>query len=384
MSIYEDVANRNKAKLEGKDNVKGFETYQPNWIDMRSIQSRTQPWLWPDVLPLGNVALIAGIGGVGKSSFLLGLSAAITNGVTVSICGKEVSFSQGGVIYLGAEDEPDTSIKPKLEAFNANFDNFHYIQDQIGNRSQKRKGLSLDMDLGLIESRIIEVNSNPNLANIQLIIIDPITYYLGNVKDYVSTEVANFIMGLKEVATKYNLAIVICKHLRKQASGNNLTNLINEVGGSSAWINSPRMAWAIYEHPDDPAIKLMSNIKANIIARHAKSLNFTIKPFDLPNGIKTTVIKWGGQSTEIDPNLAGNAELYQNSKLQKAINFIFDYLEDGHQRFAKDIQKAGMDEGHSKKTMRNALDTVRLKYKHRVQEDKLGKDIVLKMNSYDA
>ncbi len=372
------------ANQQAINNISDIESYSTNWVDMKSIKSKRQPWLWEKIIASEGVTLIAGVGGVGKSSLLLGFSAAITNGSTVSICGEEVSFIQGGVIYLGAEDKVDTSIKPKLEVFNTNFNNFHYTKDQIGDRSKKRKGLSLDVDLALLEEKIIAVNADPNIANIRLIIIDPITYFMGCIKDYINTEVANFIMRLNTLAEQYSVAIVICKHLRKPSSGNNLTNIVNEIGGSAAWSNSPRMAWAVYEHPDDSNIKLMTNIKANIVKRHSKSLNFTLKEYTLPGGVEATGIKWGSQLIEIDPNLAANAEAFLNSKLQKAINFIFDYLETRTQCYAKDAQQAGIEDGHTKKTMRNAIDAIRSKYKHRVQEDKDGASIILKLNKYDS
>lgn len=366
------------------ETVKGMDIFLPNWIDVRSVESKNQVWFWDNVIPSEDVTLFAGIGGVGKSSLLLGITAATTNGHTVSICGKEILFKKGGVIYMGAEDKVASSIKPKLESMNANFDNFHYIQDLIGDRSKRRIGLSLDSNLGILESKINDVRHDENINNISLVIIDPVTYYLGNVRDHISTEVANFILSLNVLAEKYGIAIVICKHLRKAASGANLTNLINEVGGSSAWINSPRMAWAIYEHPDDPSIKLMSNIKSNVIARDKYAYNYIIKSKKLSNGIEASFVKWGDKMIDIDPNLASNSEAYQNNKLQKAINFIFEYLESRSQCYAKDVQQAGIDDGHTKKTMRNALSTIRLKYKHIVQEDKDGTSIILKMNKYDT
>ena len=85
-----------------------------------------RPWLVPDWLPIGRVALFAGQGGAGKSTLALQLAASVvTGGSRPTLCfdgGDDAALNFNGkpspVVYCTWEDEPD-EVARRLKAIGA-------------------------------------------------------------------------------------------------------------------------------------------------------------------------------------------------------------------------------------------------------------------------
>ena len=306
-----------------KGNVNDFEVYTPDWIDLTKVIPYSQPWLWDKVIPFQTCTLLAGYGGIGKSTFLMFLAAHVTNGIKFNCCGEDVLFSQGSVILLSAEDREDTHILPNLLAVNANISQIHLIKSTIGTISKKVKFLELDKEIHILENKIIQ------LGNVKLIIIDPISYFTGETKDHVQVEVANFIQQLNDLARKYNLAIILSKHLRKKSGKQTVSSLVDEVGGSAAWVNTPRQSFAFMRHPTDKEKILMFHLKVNIAKQTTTAFCYTIEEDQIiSNGIpiKATKLVWADHLENIGIEEAVNKETFEQSKLCQAEEIIYQHL----------------------------------------------------------
>jgi hypothetical protein len=95
---------------------------------MSQIQSRAIDWLWPGRIAKGKVSMIVGNPGLGKSQVCASLTSVVSNGgiwpVDRSPCAR------GSVVILSAEDDPEDTIRPRLEAAGADLDRV-YILDAI-------------------------------------------------------------------------------------------------------------------------------------------------------------------------------------------------------------------------------------------------------------
>lgn len=303
--------------------VKNFEPYEPQWINLKDILPKSQPWLWDKVIPLETSTLLAGYGGIGKSTFLLFLAAHVSNGLSFNCCGESISLPQGNVILIAAEDREDTTLVPNLLANGANLENIEYIKSTVGKISKKSKFLELDKELHILEQKIIE------RKNVKLIIIDPVSYFSGNTKDHIQTEVANLIQEFNDLARKNNIAIIFSKHLRKKSGKQTVSSIVDEVGGSGAWVNTPRQSFAFMSHPVDKEKILMFNLKVNIAKKTSKAFCYTIQEKEIEmNGtiIKATKLAWSDHYENIGIDEAVNIETFDNSKACQAQNIIYDYL----------------------------------------------------------
>ena len=87
-----------------------FRTY--SGIDTKEIQ-----WLWQPYIVKGNLNIIVGDGGVGKSYLTTWLSSAISRGEKIPFSNN--NFEVGDVILQNAEDDVSTTTLPSLLANNA-------------------------------------------------------------------------------------------------------------------------------------------------------------------------------------------------------------------------------------------------------------------------
>src|SRR5262249_42940420 len=137
-------------------------------------------WLWEQRLPLGKCVLVAGEGGLGKSMLLAWIAAAVSRGKEWP-CGEGRSRC-GSVIILSAEDDPaDTSV-PRLIAAGANCSKVHILEAVRKDDEQGHRSFNLQVDLHELEKTI------DKLDDILLVIIDPITSYLGKVDSHKNAE----------------------------------------------------------------------------------------------------------------------------------------------------------------------------------------------------
>jgi putative DNA primase/helicase len=219
---------------------------------LSDITCKDQPWFWPGFLPNHTVTVIAGNGGVGKSSLLLYIAAKTTCGEKFSYCGFDIALQQGKVIIMSAEDDPEYQLKPKLLAAGVNQEMIDLIKCKIVGNSTKKKLINLLNDLDALEKYIQEQ------GNVRLIIIDPVSYFVGDLREDRNSEVIHFLDNLKDFAKKNNLAIILNKHLRKKGTNSGgAVSASSEIGGSAAWVTSPRITWIISNDHENPNIKII-------------------------------------------------------------------------------------------------------------------------------
>jgi RecA-family ATPase len=149
-------------------------------------------WFWPGRFALGKIGLIAGLPDKGKGQIAAFLTAAAT-------AGKELPFGegtvpQGSVIWFNAEDDVRDTINPRLVAAGADLTKVHFVNGaQVKGKS---KTFNLVTDLPLLRKKVDEI------GNVVLIIIDPISAYLGvgKVDSRQATDVRSVLTPLRELA----------------------------------------------------------------------------------------------------------------------------------------------------------------------------------------
>ena len=103
---------------------------------MSDIKAAPINWLWKGRIAKGKLTIIAGNPGLGKSQLTANITAIVTNGAKWPVDGT--TCTQGGVVILSAEDTPEDTIRPRLEAAGAKLENVFIIDaieesDQITN-----------------------------------------------------------------------------------------------------------------------------------------------------------------------------------------------------------------------------------------------------------
>src|SRR5262249_18103468 len=178
-------------------------------------------WLWDERLPLGKCVLVAGEGGLGKSMLLAWIAAAVSRGKEWP-CGEGQS-RRGSVVILSAEDDAADTIVPRLMAAEADCSKVHILEAVRSRESEGRRSFNLQLDLPELEKTIEQLN------DAVLVIIDPITSYLGKVDSHKNAELRSGLEPLGRMAAKQHVTVIANTHLSKAAGGTANSRVIGSV-----------------------------------------------------------------------------------------------------------------------------------------------------------
>ena len=137
---------------------------------------------------------------------------------------------RGSVIILSAEDDDADTILPRLIASGADLSRVHVTAGIVAGHtpegSEVRRGIRLAEDM----ERLAEIiKRDPDMS---LVIIDPISAYLGNVDSHRNAEVRAALTPLSALAAKHRVAVLAICHLSKNDSADPVTR----VTGSMAFV----------------------------------------------------------------------------------------------------------------------------------------------------
>lgn len=120
-------------------------------VTISTVEAEDIDWLWPQRFALGKLHMIAGEPGQGKSQFTLFMAATVTTGRAWP--NGEGSAQQGDVIILASEDDAGDTMRPRLEATNADLSRVHVAKAVVESEG-KRRGFNLQTDLSKLEAAL--------------------------------------------------------------------------------------------------------------------------------------------------------------------------------------------------------------------------------------
>jgi hypothetical protein len=173
------------------------------------------------------VTLFAGDPKLGKSFATLAVAAAVSRGAPMP--DGDPPEGPGSVILMSAEDDPARTIVPRLIAAGADLARVHILESVIlADGSEALPSLMADMATILAAAA--------SLGDCRLIVIDPVSAYMGGVDDHRNAELRGVLSPLKAMAERLNFAIVLVTHLSKSGG----TNGKHRVIGSIAYVGACR------------------------------------------------------------------------------------------------------------------------------------------------
>ena len=211
-------------------------------------------WLWKPYYPLGEMTLIQGNPGVGKSQLSLDLAMRVATGLPMPQHAD--SRQPANVLLLPGEDHVAKTIRPRLDALGL---------DQAG-----RQRIQVAPDVFNFDNEGLEMLA-ATMAELQplLVVVDPLAVYIGAKVDMNrQNQVRDFMGPLGKLAQKHTAAIALVHHAKKAQGG----KAIHQSIGSVDFVASVRSVVAVYEYESNV---VMAHAKHNLSAR-GESLAFTI------------------------------------------------------------------------------------------------------------
>lgn len=291
------------------DSVAGGGNMQPRITRLAEVPPSHVEWLWPGRVALGAVTMLAGDPGLGKSFVTLDMAARVSRGgpwpeekdesreswvegqSSGSYLASHESQSPASVVLFSAEDDLAKTIRPRLEELRADCDRVVAIEAIEGRDVDGAFARPFEMGRDLEHlSAVVE-----QLGDCRLVIIDPISAFLGRVSENANAEVRAMLAPLADLAAKHNLAVVVVSHLRKDEGA-----AVYRTMGSMAFVAAARAAWIVVRDPKDSRRRLMLPVKNNL-ADDVGGLAYTIRPWR-PGGVP--VVCWDDQRIEASCELA--------------------------------------------------------------------------------
>ncbi|MDA1054622.1 MAG: AAA family ATPase [Planctomycetota bacterium] len=289
-------------------------------------------WLWPGRIPLGKLTLIVGDPGTGKSTMTVDLAARVSAGKPWPDSPNDDNAA-GDVLLLGTEDGLADTIRPRLDAAGGNPTRVSALNEVY----------SLDVHLPKLELAIRQCD-NP-----RLLVIDPISAFLGNIDSHKNADVRRVLEPLAQLADRYRVAIVLVHHMNKSAG----ISALYRASGSLAFTAAVRMQWLVGADPNDAGRRLVLPVKSNVV-KVSTGLAYRIQSDDAR---AVGWLEWEAKPVEISADevlgVTSHEETERRDALDDATAWLSELLDDGPV-FVDELQKLAKANGHSQSTLRRA------------------------------
>ena len=291
-------------------------------VELSSVVPEDVSWLWHPYIPLGKVTLIEGDPGLGKSWLSCALATAISLGKGLPQTGPR---DPGSVLLLSAEDGLGDTIRPRLDAMEADVSRISAVDGPV-----------VFNDDGLLEIEAHVSQTKPSL-----IVVDPFVAYLGGKVDlHKANETRAVLKKLAALAERHRLALVLIRHLTKGGRDKSIYRGIGSIDITAAC----RSVLLVGADGQDPTRRGVVHIKSNL-APMGDSLGYAIE-----EGRFT----WTGASDlTAQQILSSDTNGNQASAKDEAITFLKQVLEHGPMASA-DIDKQARALGITPITLKRA------------------------------
>jgi putative DNA primase/helicase len=307
-------------------------------IRLSDVPPEAIDWLWAGRLARRKQTLLAGDPGTGKSLLTIDIAARITTGAVWPDGGRA---ALGNVLFLCAEDGVADGVRPRIDAAHGDPARVFVVKgvpDALNTRT-----LDLARDLASLE-RAIE------LTQPALVVIDPISAYLGRTDSYKDAEVRGLLAPLLAVVERHGCALLTVAHLAKDQQ----RAALHRPGGSVAFVAAARLVFALATDPNDSDRRIVASLKANI-CRPASALAFR-----LPDAR----VEWDAGPVDMTADaLLRPAPTHEDREERvTAETFLREILSDGETK-ANDVQRAAESNGVSRRQLWAAKARLKVKAK---------------------
>jgi hypothetical protein len=319
------------------------------------IQAKPIRWFWKGRIARGKVSMIAGNPGLGKSQIVASMAAIVSTGGTWPV--DRTPCEQGNVVILSAEDDPADTLRPRLEAAGADLSRV-FVLDAVTdgtftNGSENRRRFNLKSDLSRLGTMLEEI------GGAALIVIDPITAYLGTTDSHKNAEIRALLSPLAELASTYEAAVVCVSHFNKNSTGEALMR----VTGSLAFVAAARAAFVVTKDLEQDSRRLFLPLKNNL-GNDQTGLAFIVEPVELESSqgpIETSRVLWqpGAVTTTAQEAMAPQETGEERGDLDDAKDFLRELLAEGPLP-TKQIQKDAEGAGYAWRTIQRAKKALRV------------------------
>lgn len=304
-AIYQSVTDRyDKGTSTYQENTKNLST---KMISMADVEEKEPEWLIRDFIPKGAITILAGDGGVGKTTIWCDIVASISSGTYTFFEDENYSLIEERkpqkVMFFSSEDDMNTTLKKRLRVNGANMNNIFTIK--------------------LSDERFQEVKYNSpylkELVNTHkpvLLVFDPLQGFLpNNVNMGYRNQMRNTLAPLNGFGEELGVTTLIVCHTNKK----NDVSARGRISDSSDIWDIARNVF-IVGHTGEDDIRYLSHEKCNVAKLQDTSL------FTIDDGVVTL----RGFTTKKDRDFMSKKSYERKGKgaKEEAKEFILEQLQE--------------------------------------------------------
>lgn len=210
------------------------------------VEEEIAEFLVPKRIPRGELSLLAGMPGRGKSLWYIEVAACLTRG--------DFGDPPARVLITSTEDSINTQIKPRLRAAGAVLSNVGFVSMQLDERDAGQIRFPDDVDEF---ARVVEE------GDFRFAAIDPILGHINSrlINTFKDEQLRDGLMTpLSQIAKRNDCAILGVMHFNKRAEGEALLRVSGSLGGI---VGPARSLLLLHQSPDEEDQRILTNEKNN-------------------------------------------------------------------------------------------------------------------------
>jgi len=300
----------------------------------RSFKERKITWLWHPYIPRGEVTLLDGDGGVGKTTMMLRVAFDAMMGGEMP---NEYRMRGGAaVLYISLEADANGVTFPVLKRMGlTDRAEFYHVKSLV------------ELD----EEGVAEIEKVIQEKEIDLVVIDSLVDYLPETTDMNDYKHASK-MGLylrEKIAQPCNCAVVLMRHLTKGSKD----KMRYRGMGSQGWHKGARSQLVVTESEEEDGCVVVVQTKSTY-AQRGPSMLFGFKEIE---GRGT--VEWLGLTDEDEQSITatqgGHKKPDDKESRQDAIKWLRDYLDSQNgEGYSNEIHAEGEKRGFGQRQLAHA------------------------------
>ena len=208
---------------------------------MSEVEPEEAQWIWYPYLPLEHQTFIDGPPGASKSTVITDIAARITRGDKMPNDSPGLGEARG-VVICTTEESTKHTVSHRLK----------YAKADASKVIVHGKKLTLPRDFAVIENLM-------NAVDAALVVIDPITGYLGSAIGS-NPALVDALSEFESFAEQLEAAVLTVRHWTKNAKG---PAIYRGLGGYAA-SGTARVGLAVGPHPEDATMRCLAQYKQSV------------------------------------------------------------------------------------------------------------------------
>ena len=312
------------------------EMKKPLLVSLADVQEKEAEWLVTGYMPRGQINILAGDGGSGKTTIWCGVAAEISRGGRIFFEDVPDDFARNEpqkVLFFSSEDSLEYTLKARLRKAGANLDNIYSASLKDDRFSQ------IKFNSRLLKDLISEIKP-------ALVIFDPLQAFIpSDIQMWQRNAMRNCLNPLIGLGEEYGTTFLIIVHTNKRQG----TYGRNRIADSAdVWDIARSVMIAGYTQDND--VRYLSHEKSNYGELGETAL------FTISDGVAQ--LKGYSDKRDVDFVRERDFSAYQAPQRQDAEKFIMDFLKNG-KRPTKDMDDTAKASGISAGTLKRAKTKLR-------------------------